>query len=86
MFLDRLQKNVSARNWFVIGIEFLIIVVGFFLSLQINDWKNSQNDLLLEQEYLIRLQDDFIESEKVINQDINRLSSVLNDMSEGSRC
>jgi hypothetical protein len=64
-------------------IEFLIIVVGFFLSLQINDWKNGQDDLLLEQEYLVRLQDDYTESERVINEDISTLSSNLKDLSAG---
>ena len=83
MFLDRLQQNISARNWIVIAIEFLVIVVGFFLSMQINDWKNGQNDLLLEQEYLIRLQNDYIESEKDINEDISVLSSNLKDLSAG---
>lgn len=83
MFLERLQKHISAKNWLIIVIEFLVLVLGFFLSLQINDWENEQNNLRLEQEYLIRLHDDFRQSQIIVNEDIQRLTTHNADIGVG---
>jgi len=38
MILHRLAEGVRAQNWFTVIVEVLIVVVGIFLGLQVDDW------------------------------------------------
>lgn len=58
MILRRLSDAIHKQNWFTVAVEFVIVVVGIFVGLQIDAWNNVRNDRALEQEYLLRLADD----------------------------
>ena len=38
MVIRRIREHVSAHNWFAVGIDVAIVVVGVFLGLQANNW------------------------------------------------
>ena len=62
MLLRRISKHVTDQNWFAVGIDFLIVVVGVFIGIQVNDWNAQRIEQSLEQEYLSRLADNLEES------------------------
>ena len=55
MLLRRLGEAIRQQNWFTVVIEILVVVVGIFLGLQVDDWNNERKDRILEQRYLERL-------------------------------
>jgi len=38
MIPRRIRENVNAQNWFAVGLDFLIVVVGILLAFQITEW------------------------------------------------
>jgi hypothetical protein len=49
---------IKEQNWFTVALEMLIVVVGIFIGLQVNDWNQARVDRVLESRYLERLQAD----------------------------
>lgn len=58
MLLRRITKHVKDQNWFAVGIDFIIVVVGVFMGIQAQAWNSSSNDRNLERQYLTRLHDE----------------------------
>jgi hypothetical protein len=46
MILRRVTEHVKAQNWFAVGVDFVIVVVGVFIGIQVANWNESR----LEQE------------------------------------
>ncbi|MEP1144977.1 MAG: hypothetical protein ABJH52_14755 [Henriciella sp.] len=44
MLLRRITKHVKEQNWFAVGLDFVIVVVGVFIGIQVANWNASQND------------------------------------------
>ena len=59
MILRRLSEAIRRQDWFVVVLEVLIVVVGIFIGLQVDDWNKYRQDRALEQVYLDRLYADF---------------------------
>lgn len=38
MILRRIREHVTAHNWFAVGIDLLIVVLGVFLGTQVSNW------------------------------------------------
>lgn len=58
MILRRLAEGVRKQDWFTVVVEVLIVVVGIFLGLQVDDWNEARKDAKLEQRFLERLLSD----------------------------
>ena len=56
MILRRITEHVRAQNWFAVGIDFVIVVVGVFLGLQVQQWADAQRQARLERAYTERMQ------------------------------
>lgn len=68
MFLRRLAEALREQNWFTVALEIVIVVVGIFIGLQVNDWNQARMDRELELLYLKRIQAD-------LQNDLHRLDS-----------
>ena len=68
MLLRRITKHVKEQNWFAVGIDFFIVVVGVFIGIQVANWNASQFERREEAAILQRLQSDF----ERIEQDADR--------------
>ncbi len=79
MLLRRITKHVTDQNWFAVFIDFLIVVVGVFIGIQVANWNAERIERSLEREYLEQLHDDFTESIKGQSRDLNFLSRQLSD-------
>ena len=64
MLLRRITKHVTDQNWFAVFIDFLIVVVGVFIGIQVSNWNAAQADKLLAQEYLQRLHSDLTSDQR----------------------
>ena len=58
MILDSLASGLKQRDWGKVLLEILIVVVGIFIGLQVDDWNRSRIDRLDIAEYLQRIQKD----------------------------
>ena len=38
MLLRRVTEHVKSQNWFAVWLDFVIVVVGVFLGIQIGNW------------------------------------------------
>jgi hypothetical protein len=55
MILQRISKNVISQNWFTVVVEFVIVVVGVFMGLQVQDWNDARKARIEEHDLLSRL-------------------------------
>ena len=55
MLLRRMTQHVKDQNWFAVGLDFLIVVLGVFLGLQVNNWNEARSASTLGQDYTVRL-------------------------------
>ena len=58
MLLRRLTVHVKDQNWFAVGIDFLIVVTGVFIGLQVSNWNDHRQNQAIAQDYLVRLESD----------------------------
>ena len=59
MILRRLTEQLKQQNWTAIAIEFVLLVAGVFLGIQVANWNETRREHALEAEYIARLQRDF---------------------------
>ena len=44
MILRRITEHVKAQNWTAIALDFLIVVVGVFIGIQVSNWNDARQD------------------------------------------
>lgn len=62
MILRRLTNALKEQNWTTILIEFVLLVSGVFLGIQVSNWNQAQTDARLGQDYIKRLTRDLDEN------------------------
>ena len=55
MLLRRVTKHIQTQNWFAVLVDFVIVVVGVFVGLQVQDWNDSRKERAEEDILLARL-------------------------------
>jgi hypothetical protein len=58
MLLRRIKVHVDEQNWFAVLLDFVIVVVGIFVGLQVDNWNEDRKTRAEEQRYLVRLSED----------------------------
>lgn len=59
MILRKLSQSLKEQNWTAIWIEFVLLIVGVFLGIQVANWNEAQQDIKREAELIVRLDRDF---------------------------
>ena len=62
MILRRFMEHVREQNWFAVGLDVLVVIVGIFLGMQVTEWNESRKDQNSEKAYLLDLHRDMIAS------------------------
>jgi len=62
MIFRRFNEHVRNQNWFAVGLDLIVVVVGIYIGLQADAWMSAKADRQLEREYLQRLLADMEES------------------------
>jgi hypothetical protein len=65
MILRRLGAAIARQDWFVIVIELVVLVLGIFIGLQVDDWNQARKDRIDEQRFLHALHDDILVAEEL---------------------
>ncbi|MCW8870649.1 MAG: DUF6090 family protein [Proteobacteria bacterium] len=55
MLLRRISKHVSNQNWFAVFLDFIIVVVGVFIGIQVANWNEARLQQQLGEQYVQRL-------------------------------
>jgi len=58
MLLHRMIDHVKAQNWTAVALDFVIVVVGVYLGIQVNNWDQARDEKNTEATYLELLQRD----------------------------
>jgi hypothetical protein len=58
VFLTRLSVALRRQDWQTVTVEFLLVVLGVLLALQLDNWNEQRKDHALFQDYLVQLQAD----------------------------
>ncbi len=58
MLLRRVIEDVNSQNWIAIGIDFVIVVVGMFIGIQVSSWNDGRVERQLSGSYMQRIHSD----------------------------
>lgn len=58
MILRRITEHVKGQNWFAVAIDFVIVVVGVFVGLQVNNWNAARADRAIAARHLTEIAED----------------------------
>jgi len=67
MLLRRVTKHVKEQNWFAVGIDFFIVVVGVFIGIQVANWNSANVSQRTEQALLLQLHEEIVKAELELN-------------------
>jgi hypothetical protein len=76
MLLRRITQHIKNENWLAVGIDFVIVVVGVFIGIQVANWNDVQGNRAGLAASLNRLG-------KEVSQNIDMIEKVLTDFEEG---
>lgn len=79
MLLRSVSKHITEQNWFAVFIDFIIVVVGVFIGIQVANWNETRKQDAQEKDYLIRLHEDFVANVSGIQRDNNFHQQQLDD-------
>lgn len=74
MILRSVVKHVTQQNWLAVGIDFVIVVVGVFIGIQVANWNEALNESILERVLIESLQRDF---ERIVEDDNERYERTI---------
>ncbi|MGA7295904.1 MAG: hypothetical protein WBW92_00155, partial [Rhodanobacteraceae bacterium] len=80
MILRRLAQNLKQQNWTAIWIEFVLLVAGVFLGLQVSNWNAAQADARLGRDYVQRLTRDLSQDKAALDAEVAYYSAVLDSV------
>lgn len=60
MLLRRMIEHVKAQNWTAVGLDFVIVVVGVFIGIQVANWNEDRKSRAEEQAILLQLEEEFV--------------------------
>ena len=59
MLLRRITEHVKAQNWTAVALDFIIVVVGVFMGIQLGNWNDTRSERFDTAVALERLHEDF---------------------------
>ena len=80
MLLRRITQHVKEQNWFAVFIDFVIVVVGVFIGIQVANWNETQTNRAQLVISLERLDKEVTENISKIEQILKHYRSSNSDM------
>lgn len=77
MALRRFTKHLRDQNWVAIGIEFVIVVLGVFLGIEVSNWNEARRQADAESATLTRLAEEFASVEEELARAVNRYATTI---------
>ena len=82
MLLRRVTEHVRAQNWTAVALDFVIVVVGVFIGIQVANWNEARQQRATEKVILERLLSDF---EAIEQEASSRVESVRGYLAAADR-
>ena len=90
MLLRRFMQHVKEQNWFAVGLDVIVVIVGIFLGMQVTEWNEARKESIQEDEYLELLlrdinsvTDDFKLQAKIEGQFVDASMRAVDMFSQG---
>ena len=80
MLLRSLNQHIKNQNWFAVGLDFLIVVVGVYIGLQVQQWTNDREREQREAKYLERLHEEVLRTSELREKNVARRIKTLHDL------
>ncbi|HOP22668.1 MAG TPA: DUF6090 family protein [Gammaproteobacteria bacterium] len=80
MLLRRITQHIKNQNWFAIFIDFLIVVIGVFIGIQVSNWNEHLNEKQRAENYRNRLYQDMTINQSALT---NRQESFAKQIEYG---
>lgn len=77
MILRRVIEHVKDQNWTAVALEFVIVVVGVFLGIQVANWNEDRAFSKREREYLVQLRDEVAQNQRVTEHQAAYVKAVV---------
>ncbi|MEM9840892.1 MAG: hypothetical protein AAF830_17305 [Pseudomonadota bacterium] len=62
MILRRLTEHVRTQNWFAVALDFVIVVIGVYMGIQLGNWNEERGRRAQEQSYLILVHEELVQN------------------------
>lgn len=82
MLLHRFARSLKDQNWTAIAVEFLLLVLGVFLGIQVSNWNQSRTDVRLGRDYVQRLIHDLEQDRVATGSEVAYYKAVLKSVRE----
>ena len=85
MILRRIKAHVEKENWFAVGIDFAIVVIGVFIGLQVANWNEARGEQARGEDIKVRLAAEFIELEPKLARHVRNVTTwrdLADDLAE----
>ena len=76
MIPRRLYQHVQSHNWFAVAIDFLIVVIGVFVGIQVSNWNAERIEKRAARIYLERIREDIDASARSVENMVSYYRSV----------
>ena len=60
MLLRRIKHHVVNENWFAVFVDFVIVVVGVYVGIEVSNWNETRQEGAHARDYLERIRDDLV--------------------------
>jgi hypothetical protein len=80
MILRRVIEHFKKQEWTAIFLDFVIVVVGVFVGVQVNGWVGDEVDRRREKTYLIALKNDFAVISAELEGDAAKFAAIAEKM------
>ena len=67
MILRRVIEHVKTQNWTAVALDFVIVVMGVFLGIQLGNWNEARAHRAAERAYLSQMRDEIVNLKKLID-------------------
>ncbi|MEL6416192.1 MAG: hypothetical protein AAFQ15_14735 [Pseudomonadota bacterium] len=80
--LRRITKHVQDQNWFAVGIDFAIVVIGVFIGIQVANWNEARVEQARGESIKARLVAEFIDIEPQVARHLENVTQYR-DLANG---
>jgi hypothetical protein len=76
MLFRRIAQHVKEQNWTAVGIDFVIVIVGVFLGIQVSNWNEARVQAQNTATLIERLEDEFTSLEENLSTVVGQLETI----------
>jgi len=84
MILGRLAHAIREQNWFTVALEVVIVVIGIFIGLQVDDWNQRRLERESDQRALALFVDELQLMLEEASVDLKFVTASMQDLSSGT--